>query len=131
MKEQVRLESLQKKINNEVELMRKVQEVPANKGDDPASWNVSDLRVLVSWFKCPTDSKIPATRALLLACYELNKNCVETDRSNLKHGEQAVVDNANGGGGGNSGDGGCDCPDVGRCHTEMKIPDGKVDLMDQ
>ena len=72
-----------------------------------------DLKVFVSWFKCPTDSKIPATRALLLACYELNKNHVETDRSNLKHGEQAVVDNANGdGGGGDSGDSGCDEPDA-------------------
>ena len=68
----------------------------------------------MSWFKHPTDSKIPATRALMLVCYELTKNCIETDHSNLKHGEQAVVDNANGGGGGggDSGDCGCDGPDA-------------------
>ena len=95
------------KLNDESELMRKVLEVHA-KEDDPASWNVPDLEVLVRWFKHPTDSKIPATRASLLACHELTKNCVETDHNNLKHEEKVVGYNANGSGGGDSSNSGCD-----------------------
>ena len=60
-KEQARLEALQKKMDDDTELTRKVQEVRA-KGDGLASWNVKDVLVMVSWFKHPGDSKLPTTR---------------------------------------------------------------------
>ena len=47
-KEQVWLEALHKKMDNEAVLMRKIQEVHA-KGDGSASWNVKDVQVMASW----------------------------------------------------------------------------------
>jgi len=78
-------------MGDEAELTRKVQEVRA-KGDGLASWNVKDVQVMASWFKCPGDSKLPTTRAPLVAHYELTRNHVEIDHTTLKPGEAAVLD---------------------------------------
>jgi len=62
------------------------------KGATPKHWNLEDLKAMVSWFKCPGDSKMPATKPKLLEWYELTKNCNEWERNHQKDGEEAVID---------------------------------------
>ena len=47
---------------------------------------------MVSWFKCPGDSKLPSKKQQLLIHYEQTKNCSKNNRTYLKSGEHAVVD---------------------------------------
>ena len=48
--------------------------------------------MMASWFKHPGNSKLPTTRAPLVAHYELTRNHVEIDRTTLKPGEEAVLE---------------------------------------
>ena len=73
------------------------------KGASPEHWNLKDLMVMVSWFKCPGESKMPDTRPKLFEKYELTKNPTnEQERKNQKQGEEeeAVVDEQDSGNGG-------------------------------
>ena len=66
---------------------------------------VDDMKAMVSLFKHPEDSKMPTTKAKLIEQYELAMNCCKEDRSCLKEGEQAIVEDAKGE---NTGGGGVD-----------------------
>jgi len=50
---------------------------------------------MVSWFKQPGDSKIPSTRAKLVARYLMTCNRMEHERDRKKPDEDAVVEDAN------------------------------------
>jgi len=50
---------------------------------------------MVSWFKRPGDSKIPSTRAKLVARYLMTCNRMEHERDRKKPDEDAVVEDAN------------------------------------
>ena len=62
----------------------------------PEHWNLDDLKAMVSWFKRPGDSKMPTTKAKLLERYALTMNCSEEERSCLKEGEDAIVEEGDG-----------------------------------
>lgn len=55
-------------------------------------WDVKDLKVMVSWFKCPGDSKKPTTKDKLITGYKQTKTQNENDWTCLKAGEEPVVD---------------------------------------
>ena len=58
----------------------------------PEHWNLEDLKAMVSWFKCPGDSMLPTTKAKLLKQYALTMNRSKEERSHLKEGEDAIVE---------------------------------------
>ena len=58
---------------------------------EEVSWNQQDIRTMVSWFKHPGDSKLPSRKQQLLIHYEQTKNCSKNNRTYLKSGEHAVV----------------------------------------
>jgi hypothetical protein len=57
------------------------------------NWKLTDLKVMVSYFKCPGNSKMPTTCNKLLQRYNLTCSCAETERGRLKEGEEPVIDN--------------------------------------
>ena len=67
------------------------------KGVTPEHWNLDDLKAIVSWFKRPGDSKMPTTKAKLLERYALTMNRSEEERSRLKEGEDAIVEEGDNG----------------------------------
>jgi len=72
--------------------MQQKVEVVHQKGNTLASWDIKDLKIMVSCFKCIGDSKMPTTKDKLIARYEQTQNCIENGRTYLKPGEEAVVD---------------------------------------
>jgi hypothetical protein len=58
-------------------------------------WTAQELTTMVSWFKRPGDSKIPSTRAKLVARYLMTCNRMEHERDRKKPDEDAVVEDAN------------------------------------
>ena len=50
--------------------MQQKVEAVRQKGNTPASWDVKDLGIMVSWFKCIGDSKMPTTKDKLITRYE-------------------------------------------------------------
>lgn len=58
------LAAVAKKVADENVHKLKVQEVHA-KGNRPASWDMRDIKVMVSWLTQPGDSMMPQTRDLL------------------------------------------------------------------
>ena len=60
------------------------------KGNTPASWDIKDLKIMVSWFKYIRDSKMPTTKDKLITRYEQTRNCIESGRTYLKLGEEVV-----------------------------------------
>jgi hypothetical protein len=54
--------------------------------------NVSQLKVLVKWYKRPGGSKLPGRKQDLILCYELTKGRVKTERNRKKDDEDAVRD---------------------------------------
>jgi hypothetical protein len=81
----------------EDELKRKVN-IIRNGNTDPTKWKLTDLKVMVSYFKRPGDSKMPTTRNKLLTRYILTCSRIETERGRLKEGEEPVVDDDDGAG---------------------------------
>ena len=76
--------------------MQQKVEVVHQKGNTLASWDIKDLKIMVSWFKCIGDSKMPTTKDKLITRYEQTNNHIENIRTYLKPGEEAVVDVVNG-----------------------------------
>jgi hypothetical protein len=58
-------------------------------------WTAPELTTMVSWSKRPGDSKIPSTRAKLVARYLMTCNRMEHERDRKKPDEDAVVEDAN------------------------------------
>ena len=46
-------------------------EVVHQKGNMPVSWDGKDLKIMVSWFKCIGDSKMPTTKDKLITRYDI------------------------------------------------------------
>ena len=90
-REQKQLEKEQRAKEKDAELKHKVEEIHT-KGTQPATWNVAKLKIMVSWFKQPGDSKIPVMKAKLLERYALTSGCSENDRTHLADGELAAHD---------------------------------------
>ncbi len=61
------------------------------KNSNYKKWSTNELTTMVSWYKRPGDSKIPTTRAKLIARYLLTCNRCEVDRSRLQPGEEPVI----------------------------------------
>ena len=80
----------------EADAKHKVEHARA-KGVIPKHWNLEDLKAMVSWFKHPGDSKMPTTKAKLLKQYALTMNRSKEERSCLKEGEDAIVEEGNNG----------------------------------
>jgi len=86
--------AMQRKTNEERQLELKVKNI-REKGNDPASWNSKELKMMVKWLKWPGDAPLPNWKGTLLQRYEATKTCNEQDRSYLKDGEHAILhDNA-------------------------------------
>ena len=79
-----------KKRKREEDDKKNVEKVRAKGGPD--RWSTSDFKIMVSWFKRPGDSKLSTTKTKLKARYKLTCSRCEDDRSRLKEGEEAVVD---------------------------------------
>jgi len=62
-KRQKEIEAAQKKEEEENKLRQKVLAVCQK---EEASWNQWDIRTMVSWFKCPGDSKMPSKKQQLV-----------------------------------------------------------------
>ena len=105
-REEKQLATAMKKQEAEDELKCKVDHAQA-KGPAPENWTVNDVKAMVSWYKRPGDSKMPSKRDKLIERYALTKNRSEAERSRLKEGEEAVVDDdeERNGGGENNGEG--------------------------
>jgi len=86
-KEEARVTKRRKKDDEDKKNVEKVR----SKGG-PDTWSTSDLKIMVSWFKRPGDSKLPTTKTKLQARYQLTCNRREDDRSRLKEGEEPVLD---------------------------------------
>jgi hypothetical protein len=71
-------------------MKKKVKKMRSKGG--PEHWSTEDYKVMVSWYRRPGDSKMPATKANLKAMYELTKTCRKDERSRLKPDEEPVVD---------------------------------------
>jgi len=70
-KEEKELAAAAKRQEVEAELKCKVKQAHA-KGPSPEHWNIDGLKAMVSWFKCPGDSKMP-TKKKLVERYDLPK----------------------------------------------------------
>ena len=86
-KEEARVVKRRKK---EDEDQKNVDKVRSKGGLD--RWSKNDLKIMVSWFKRPGDSKLPTKKSKLKARYELTCNRCEYDRSRLKEGEEPVIE---------------------------------------
>ena len=89
LKRQKELELIRKRDEEEEKLRQKVLAVLQK---EEVHWTVGDVRVMVSWFKRPGDSKMPSTKELLKQRYEQTKNRSENNRTYLKVGEDPISD---------------------------------------
>jgi hypothetical protein len=88
LKEQERLDNQKTKHDKQA---AKVAAIRA-KQTTYEKWSTNELTTMVSWYKRPGDSKIPSTRAKLVARYLLTCNRIEDERNRKKLGKESIVD---------------------------------------